>query len=170
LQHLFIQSGRAFSIFAPGDQIEWREVPAPEATDPVHPDACPARSIVRQNFGGESIPDHYCPANSLSLREKGRTIYTAGAEFHVPVQLITGKIVQSERLADGSTNLSGTAVIPDIISYRISSSASRFLCNDLEIRAHRHGYSADRDNHFNGRIMRSAQPTQPYNPSLRAQT
>jgi hypothetical protein len=40
----------------------------------------------------------------------------AGVEFHVPAWLITCNAVHSERLADGSTDLYGTVVIPVIES------------------------------------------------------
>jgi hypothetical protein len=53
---------------------------------------------------------HCCPTNSLSLREQGRTVCTAGVEFHVPAWLIACKVVQSESLADSSADLYGTVV------------------------------------------------------------
>jgi len=46
----------------------------------------------------------------FSRREKGRTVCSDGVESHVPDELITGKVVHSERLTDSSTDLYGTVV------------------------------------------------------------
>jgi len=50
-------------------------------------------------------------ATQGAVAEKGRTVCSAGVEFHVPTWLLTCKVVHSERLTDRSTGLYGTVVI-----------------------------------------------------------
>jgi hypothetical protein len=62
-------------------------------------------------------------ATQGAFAEKGRTVCTAGVEFHVPAWLITCNAVHSETLADGSTDLYGTVVIFDYSVYLCASMA-----------------------------------------------